>query len=806
MTEGNNSENADSTAGQNNFVIAIPVVMVSAAMLMFQILQTITLSLQLFDRNAFLVVSFSMLGLGAGGTLATLLAGRAREDRVRWLWACVNAFAILVLIATIVGSRLDSLVSIVLINLLPYIPVGIMLSFVFFFWPEQTHRNYFFNLLGSGLGCIALIMVLNLTGDAAMTALVISGIALLGTMPLAFRLSGIYLKASVLAFVVVCCLSPTIDDLVAFMPAREKHYGQILSNPAINTRLDWTKWGFLGRLDSVVPVSGIERFALGKPAQKILDRGADYRYLFASGDNWSYTVDFRQNGDFKKEFAANNILAIPYVLTEASEVLNIGLGGGIDVFLALYHGARSVVGVEINPLMIEAVKNRHRSFYDDPFNDARVTIKEMDGRTFVNNTDRKFDVITLSAVDTGAGIAFGGNIMSENYLYTREAFNEFFSALKDRGFFMVFRPTRQLMRSIVTAVETMRAMGIQHPEKHYAVFGDDMWRVALFGRSPLTDADISRIVSLVQSHSGRYDLFYLPVETNGSSARYISQCPEFGSLFESIASGNETRFIAECSHNIAPITDDSPYFYNQTRNFYDSPAFSLLAFILSTVAIIAFVLILLPLHVISKGGTSFNLRSLAGYFFAIGTGFMFIEIGLIQKLVLFLGHPSYSISVTIFSILIFSGLGSMYSERLRESSAKARLAIFAGIITSAVCYAFVPSAWLSVLYSESLLWRCLVAAVLIAPGSFVMGMPFPTMMRSISQSQAGAIPWAYAINSFASVVASVFAIIISMTTGFTSLFLAAAAFYVIAYVLSNNHSLLIEIGSDSLMASQLKFL
>ncbi len=782
MAESNSNEKADAVANQSGAVTAIPVVLVSAAMLMFQILQTITLSLQLFDRNAFLVVSFSMLGLGAGGTLATLLADRARADRTRWLWGCVFAFGLLSLTAMSVCSRLESLTGIVLVSLLPYVPVGIMLSFVFLFWPEQTHRNYFFNLIGSGIGCIALILVINISGDAAMTALVISCIALLGAMALALRMPGRYLKVSAAAFAVVCCLFPIIGDLISFKPASEKHYGQILDNPAIKTRLDWSKWGFLGRLDSVVPVSGIDRFALGKPAQRILDRGADYRYLFASGDNWSYTIDFGKNDSFKQEFAANNILATPYLLTDSPEVLNIGLGGGIDVFLALYHGARSVVGVEINPLMIEAVKTRHRSFYDDPFNDQRVTIKEMDGRTYVNNTGRSFDVITLSAVDTGAGIAFGGNIMSENYLYTREAFAAFFRALKDQGCFMVFRPTRQLMRSIVTAVETMRAMGIRHPEKHYAVFGDDMWRVALFRRSPLSETDLDRIISLVQSHAGRYEIFYLPAGIHSSSTQFISHCPEFGSLFESVAAGNEARFIADYSHNIAPITDDSPYFYNQTRNFYDSPAFSLLAFILSTIAIIAFVLILLPLHAIAKNGTGLNLKSPAGYFFGIGTGFMFIEIGLIQKLVLFLGHPSYSISVTIFSILIFSGLGSMYSERLNSRSAKARLSIFSGIIVVAFCYAFVPSIWLSFLYSESLLWRCLVAAVLLAPGSFVMGMPFPTMMRRLSSLQSGAVPWAYAVNSFASVVASVVATIISMTTGFTSLFLAAAAFYLLAYI------------------------
>ena len=786
LADLSNTANSGTTAFLERNIPAAPIILISTAMLMFEIFQTITLSLQLFDRIAFLVVSFSMLGLGTGGTCATLLARRGAAHASQWLWGSTAAFALFIILAMLVSSHIQSLFGIVLVSFLPYVPAGLFFSLVFYCWPQHAHRNYFFNLFGSGIGCLALVWLLNMSGDAALTVWVIACLGLLGSVLFATALSRKYLVASILLIAAVGCMQPFVQGLFSFVPSKQKHYGQILSNPAIHSRLEWSKWGYLGRLDSVAPGDGIEHFVYGQFAKNIIDLGCDFRFLFASGDNWSYTIDFRNNEDFKKQFVRRSLIAAPYLLTAQPDVLNIGLGGGIDVFLALKHGARSVVGVEINPLMIEAVQTRHREFFDDPYHDPRVTIKEMDGRTYVNNTQRTFDVITLSAVDTGAGLAAGANVLSENYLYTQEAFDTYFSVLNEKGFFLIFRPQNQLLRSVVTAVASMRACGIQHPEKHFAVFGDEAWCVALIGRSPLTDGEIERIITLVGENTEEKKIYYLPQGNRASLPYAITPNPYFDTIFDFVARGEESTFVKNFSCNVSPIRDDSPYYYNQDLNFFSSRAFKILFSIFACVFISAFVLIVLPLAGQSLKGCTRGLKNTAGYFSGIAIGFMFIEIGLIQKLALFLGHPSYSITVTLFSILIFSGLGSIFSARLLDRPKTIRICIFVAIITAAACYAVVPATLLTFFYTESLALRCIVVAALLAPGSFVMGMPFPTMLSTLRGTESVCIPWAYAINSFASVVASVVAVILSMTCGFTFLLLTGAAFYLLSLLFYMN--------------------
>src|SRR5690606_4088356 len=153
--------------------------------------------------------------------------------------------------------------------------------------------------------------------------------------------------------------------------------------------------------------------------------GVDFRFLFASGDNWSLTMNFGDNYAYRDRIIRAAPQSSAFMFHEQPDVLNIGLGGGIDVLVALSHGAASVEGVEINPLMIQAVEDWYPDYFDAPYADPRVNIHELDGRTFVNNTDRKFDIITLTAVDTGAGLAAGANILSENYLYTQQAFDRY---------------------------------------------------------------------------------------------------------------------------------------------------------------------------------------------------------------------------------------------------------------------------------------------------------------------------------------------------------------------------------------------
>ena len=759
-------------------VLIAPIVLISTAMLMFEILQTIILSLQLFNQVAFMVVSLSMLGLGAGGTLATLLIKKGIKKSIKWLWGSALAFGVSSLLSVLISSRTNNLLELLLISLLPYIPVGLFLAFVFSFWPEKTNRNYCFNLVGSGLGCLLLMGVLNLMGDAGMTVLVISELGFISSLLLSISISQSRILVSTLLVIVTGFMFPFASRLFPFQPNPEKHYGQILNNPRIQSKIDWSRWGYLGRLDAVIPIAGIENFLYGKVIKDIVDNGCDFRFLFASGDNWAGTIDFRNNEAFKREFVNQSMQSTPYLVTSQPNVLNIGLGGGVDIFLALQLGARSVVGVEINPLMIQAVNEHYRMFFDDPFHDGRVIIKELDGRTFVNNTNQKFDVITLSAVDTGAGLTTGAYLLSENYLYTQEAFDKYFGLLTDNGFLFILRPQNQLLRSVVTSIASLRKLGVNYPERHFAIFGYDTWCCSLIGRSPLTYEQIECIVQFVRKSENGEQLYYLPVHEGNQFNR--SKSLYFDKVFSYAEQHNESAFVESFFSDVSPVYDDSPYYYQQEKNIFRSGAIRLLFKIISCVFFVSFLLIVLPLFGQPFVERKVRLLATAGYFLAIAIGFIFIEIGLIQKLALFLGHPSYSISVTLFSILIFSGLGSIFSAGLSDRPKVSHCLIFVAIIIFVFYYAFVPENVLSLLYTEKLLLRCVIATVLLAPGSFFMGMPFPTMLRSLRDTKPGLIPWAYAINSFGSVIASVLAVFLAMIFGFSFLLFVGGGFYMLA--------------------------
>jgi len=757
------------------------IVTLTMAMLMFQILQTIVLSLLIFHRNAFLVVSLAMLGLGSGGSVATLAQRLPIRKPHAWLWFGAFGFALSMLLSVVALSRSHSLPILIIAGLTPYFFVGLFLSVVFLSWPRQANRNYFFDLLGSGLGYLVLMALLGTTHDAGRTVLLVAEMGLLSALFIAPLVSRSRIVLSVAAMIGVAALFPATDRLFPFTPHSTKRYGEMLENTNIQSEIDWSRWGYLGRLDSVRAGGALEEFVAGRLVKHLQNEGAEFRYLFASGDNWSFTVDFKGNEPLKREFVREAIASAPYAFHDSPEVLNIGLGGGVDVFLALQNGAASVTGVEINPLMIYAAAERHRAYFDDAFHDPRVTILPMDGRTFVDKIDKKYDVITLTAVDTGAGLASGANLLSENYLYTQEAFDRYFQILDDEGVLFILRPEIQLVRCMATAAQTLKAMGEPDPQKHFVVLEPaggrslNSWIATVISRKPWTAERLARLEARLDQGDFLSRFHYRPDKEVGQG-----MIPLYFKLLET---DQEDQFFDAMEVDMLPITDDRPYFYSVSRKFVGSDAGNLLLRVLAWVTAIGAALIFVPLLGLPKSGRSGRVLSTLGYFSGIGVGFMLVEICLIQKLVLYLGHPSYSITITLFSILVFAGLGSIVSGRLSPQPRRGHAIIFVFVIGAICAYSLGLDDILRFVQPESLWARCLSVSAILAPGSFFMGMPFPIMIRSMSGPEEALIPWAWGINAFASVGASVVATILAMTVGFSSLLLLGAAAYMFTLLL-----------------------
>ncbi len=735
---------------------------------MFEILQMITLSLQTIERNAFLVVSLCMLGLGAGGSLATWIGELDRERAQRLLSRMALAFAVTLVVSQIATTRTHHLVVLILVGVVPYVFVGTYLAVLFRGWSERVSRSYFLNLTGSGLGCIGLVALLNTTGDAGLSFLVIACVAALA----ALVAPGANLVAPAVVVLGAAGLMPLRASLLAFEADPTKGIARLLNHETVEARVTWSKWGYLGRLDVVEPVANVAEFTFDGPLlQEVMDRGLDGRYLFASGDNWTKAIDFGDDDEYRAQFVSTYRHGAPYVVQSQPDVLNIGYGGGIDVFLGVQNGARSVVGVEINPLMIEAVRSHLPGFFEDYYDDPRVEIHNMDGRTYVRNTDRRFDVITLTEVDTGAGLHGNAHVLSENYLFTQEAFTEYFGILTDTGTLYFSRPYTQMLRMVLSATNALRTHGAANPADHVAIFGDERTRSILISRSPYTPQQITALRDWYQGVAS-----YLPGQAGNE--------PELEELFRAVAADDVDAYLAQQEEDLAPVHDDRPYFYLFSRSLLSSRAGEVLLRILFWTVAVGALLILLPLArlrrvPVARGG----LTRLLGYFACLGAGFMLVEVGLIQKLVLYLGHPSYSLTVTLFSILLFSGLGSMTAGRLDARKRLPAAAIFVPLLVAVVFYAYGLQPLLDAIPVDTLPARIATVAVLLAPGSFFMGMPFPTMLGRLSAAEAPLIPWAWAVNSLTSVAGSVITVLLAMKFGFTATMLVGGAVYVGALIL-----------------------
>jgi len=739
------------------------------AMLMFEILQTITFSLQALGQQAFLVVSLCLLGLGAGGSLASWISSRD-ADALLWRAAIVSAASLpLGMLGT---SRSFALPALILWGVLPYVPIGVFLALLFRLRSERTSRSYALNLGGSALGCLGLVVVLDGTGDAAVTSLVIAGLALLAALLLAFSAGRGAVLATAAAGLALVPLFAASDALFTWAPAPQRGMAILQNDPEIETTVRWSRWGYLGRLDIVEPGAGIERFPVGGAhAAQLLREGADVAYLFANGGNWTESIDFRDTAALRERVGRTANRSAPYHVLDRPDVLNIGVGAGVDVFTALFWDARSVTGVEINPLMIEAGRDHLASHYDGFHHDERVRILEMDGRTFVHNTDERFDVVTLTWVDTGAALHGNAQVLSESYLYTREAFDDYLHVLRDDGVVYIEHPVANTARNLVTAVEALRARGAVAPEAHIAVIGPGVLGVPglLVSKSPLRGEQIR---SLMAAFSGR--LAWVPGRERAGPGLLPG-------LLRAVAEGRDAEFLAAQEQDYRPVRDDRPFYYQYSRAVFGSPASQSLLRILALVSGVAFVLLLLPLGRLrerDEGGLS--LAAVLGYFAAIGFGFMIVEICLIQKLTLVLEHPAYSVTVTLFSVLVFSGLGSMVSGRLPAHSRRSCWIIFAPLLGMALFYAVGLGPLVRSLQIDSLPVRFAVVSALLAPGSFFMGMPFPTMIRHLADAHESLISWAWAINSFASVAGSVLAVFCAMQIGFSLTLSVGAACYLAA--------------------------
>jgi spermidine synthase len=760
----------------------------SFAALLLELSLTRLFSVVLFYHFAFLAISIALLGLGAGGVFAYLLKKRLAGTSTRALAArlCrVNSVVVWVVLEIVLHVPVALEVSwknflnlsvLYLAAAVPFFLTGLLFSVVFARETWRVPRLYAADLSGGALACLAVVPLLNWLGGP--NTILAAAIAMAGAAMIwapsssARRLAG----ALVALFVVLIAAnhsSRLIDVIYAKGMFRDRGW------------VEFARWNALSRVE-------VDRQGRGKAI--VIDADASTYIMNCDLAHWHDT------GWERALMSAPPALA--NVLRPHGEFAIIGPGGGVDVLRAVANGSPSVTGIEINPIIADTImRGRYADYSQHLYQRPEVHIHVTDGRSYLRSTPQRFDVIQMTLVDTWASTAAGAFALSENNLYTVEAFREYFEHLKPDGMIAItrweFRRPREALRVVSVAMQALHSLGVTDPARNFIVASqgplneDGIPVVVLAKESAFTPEE----ESAVQAHFKRYAEL---------APLYLPSSPARNPFADLIAGNDPYRFAQSYSYNVAPVSDNAPFFFFTLKpgQIFSEEGLRrtgidwkvnlgvlvlILVLVISLVAVVAF--LILPLAL--QGGRHSPLPLL--YFVAVGLGYILVEIAFIQRFVLFLGHPTYALTVVIFLLMLSSGAGSLFSRRWLPRTELAWMPIALVIAVLLVDVFFLPN-WLEAWVGLGLYSRMAVSALLLVPLGFVMGMPFPTGLRALAvgpvvdvpsgaSGEDNAVEWAWAMNAAASVLGSVLAMVIAIQFGLTVTLACGVAAYLLALLL-----------------------
>jgi hypothetical protein len=434
------------------------------------------------------------------------------------------------------------------------------------------------------------------------------------------------------------------------------------------------------------------------------------------------------------------------------------------------------------------MRGRFREFSGSIYDHPRVRVAVDDGRSFVRRTTERYDVIQASLVDTWAATAAGAYTLTENTLYTVEAFSDYLDHLTDDGILTITRWVFDGLRLVSLAQEACAARGWDAASR-LAVIQHGRVATFLLKRSPFTPEEAAELQAVADRLQFR--VLYVPGENVGlgpSSPEESIEGTDPAAYARLITAPDRARFYADYGQDIRPTTDDRPFFFHTTkladqfevafgRSMLFGNGLSALLTLMGISAALVALFILAPL-VASGGGRPAGWLSWLVYFGALGAGFMLFEVAVLQRFVLLLGHPVYSLTVTLFSLLLGTGIGAAWSRHLAghglPRATALTLLVIAGLGVAAVWLVSPLVAW-AIPFARPV--RIAIAVATLVPIGMILGIPMPAGIRLLTARAGQMVTWAWGINGALSVVGATLAIFIAMNWGFRATFLSASAVY-----------------------------
>lgn len=804
------------------------------ATLMYEILLTRIFSVTMGYHFAFMAVSIAMFGMTAGAMLVFFRANYFTAERLpRWSLLFSITIILSFLFHLYIPFRHDLTIWGILIVgatytaiSVPFVFSGIVVCLVLASFTKHVGKLYAADLIGAGLGCMLVVWALDYTGGPASVfiAAFLAGLGAFAFMP--SRRDAETLEKTTLPALVLYLVAIGIFAAIG-------SYLAIEHEPLI--RLKWVRgepeeksiyeeWNSFSRINITGDTNEyVKPFGWG--LSSTFDSTKRVKQLMMNVDAHSTTVLTGFSGDSSQlEHLKYDVANVVHYLRNGSDIAVIGSGGGRDILTAILFKQRTVLGLEINEEMVKAVNGSFGNFTGHLDKYPQVTFVADEARSYLTRLDKKFDAIQLTVIDNWSATSSGAFVLTENALYTLESWKILFEHLKPDGVLSVTRYYRdipsEIYRLAALSAGTLKDMGVQDPSGNIIVIKNNPHDTSIERRSTgtilsspnafsKTDLDTLKAVC----DRMKFEIIYPVVDRN-------SFRPD--SVFATLASGKDiNEFTNNFPVDISPPTDDSPFFFFMLRlkDMFNRPlhhefdmsfnlkAVFILFSVLAVVVFLSVVCIILPLIIKSKkkplpGGvpkeTWVDSRALLLYFACIGFGFMLIEISQIQRFNIFLGHPVYSLSVSLFALLISTGIGSymLSFPRKRESSSIASSGVYSRLgilLIFLIIFGTLTPHLIDFFRASSTPIRITIAALSLFPIGLFMGTAFPLGIKIASVKSESLIPWLWGINGAMSVVASVVAVLIGMTLGIKAAYWTGFGCYVIAVGMAvNKYRLLIN--------------
>jgi hypothetical protein len=762
----------------------------------------------------YLVLGVAMTGFGAAGSLVAVRQRWLEAERlpralaafaVGFVLALVLAYATFVRLAPGLRQSADlGTFAVSALLTLPFLAAGAVVTLALSAAGDALGRVYAADLIGSGLGCFLPLLLLGPLDGQHFLAL----LALVGWISAAlfFRrvtAPGLRLKFALGGSLVVAVLGFVFAGRV--FPVQPEPYGQVgiiaryAQKRGFSVQKLFDRWNMVGRVE-VYEYHHVP----GTPDP--------YPFRFYAQDNTAGAVMARWDGRDQRQVGPDqpSPSPVPRMCSQSlfgqayfaprKKVLVIGVGGGADVQCALYNDASHVDAVEINPAAIRAIRGPFNHWLGGIGSDPRVRYVIRDGRSFARAArGHDYDLIQLSGVDTKSILASGSLALSENHLYTRRAFIDYLSSLSDHGVLSLIRFGQgEALRLVNTAVVALGALGVEHPSQHLLVLDNGLAYGVIVSRQPLTPdavrAFYQRFWFTDHDFRGFKAIFLEPfgyVPTRRPQLVYEpgrAVDPLFAHYFAALGAGRRAAFQKGYPFNIAPTTDDRPFFFDLTR--YDLPSRSqaphvpVLERMLSSVLLLAGLMILLPLSRIHDRMKGLQAFLVAVFFGSVGLAYLFFEIWFIHRFAMFLGHQSYSLSVVLATLLGSTGAGAFLGSRLSAPPHRRVIYGVAGAFGVLALWLLVLPSLFEAAWTGSLALRAAVAIAFVAPAGLAMGLPFPAGLDWVSRRRPAVLPWCVGVNFFASVVATTAAIPMSLVFGYHVVLAWGAALYLVCAVVA----------------------